>query len=60
MNLEKKNSSRMGDGVTPNTEQMDNALRPIRDYACPPSTTQLVIRRPTIQVNKFKFKSITL
>ena len=31
--------SRMGDGVTPDTTQMDNVLRSIRDYARPPSTT---------------------
>ena len=40
--------SRMGDGVTLDITQMDNVLRPIRDCACFPSTTQLVIRRPTI------------
>ena len=37
--------SRMGDGVTPDITQMDNVLRFIKDYARPPSTTQLVIRR---------------
>ena len=50
----------MRDGVTPNTAQMDNVLRPIRDYARPPSTTQPMIRRPTIQANNFELKSITL
>ena len=39
---------------------MDNVLRPIRDYAFPPSTTHLVIRRHAIQVNNFELKSITL
>ena len=51
---------RMGDGVTPDATQMDNVLRPIRDYARPPSTTQPVIRRPNIQTNNFELKSITL
>ena len=45
---EEEVGSRIGDGVTPDTAQMDNLLRPIRDYACPPFTTQLVIRRPAI------------
>ena len=36
---EQEFSSRRGDGVTPDTTQMDNVLRPIRDYACPLSTT---------------------
>ena len=40
--------------------QRDNVLRPIRDYARSPSTTHLVIRRPTIQANNFELKSITL
>ena len=51
---EEEVGSKMGDGVTPDTAQMDNVLRPIRDYARPPSTTQPVIRRPTIQANKFE------
>ena len=51
---------RMGDGVTPDTTQMDNVLRIIRDYARSPFTTQLVIRRPAIQANNFELKSITL
>ena len=46
--------------MTPDTTQMDNVLRPIRDYARPPSTTQPVIRRPTMQANNFELKSITL
>ena len=57
---EEEVGSRMGDGVTSNTTQMDNDLRPIRDYVRPPSTTQPVIRRPTIQSNNFELKSITL
>ena len=57
---EEEVGSRMGDGVTPDTTQMDNFLRPIRDYAHPSSTTQPVIRRPAIQANNFKLKSITL
>ena len=52
--------SRMEDGVTLDITQMDNVLRPIKDYARFPSTTQPVIRRPTIQANNFKLKSITL
>ena len=39
---------------------MDNVLRPINDYARLQSTTQPVIRRPTIQANNFELKSITL
>ena len=39
---------RMGDGVTPDTAQLDNVLRPIRDYARPSSTTQPMIRRLAI------------
>ena len=45
---EEEVGSRMGDGVTLDTAQMDNVLRPIRDYARPPSTTQPMIRRPAI------------
>ena len=52
--------SRMGDGVTRDITQMDNVLRPIRDYACLPSTTQPMIRRPAIHANNFELKSITL
>ena len=50
----------MEDGVTPNTAQMDDVLRPIRDYARPPSTTQPMIRRLDIHTNNFDLKSITL
>ena len=38
---------------------MDNVLILVRDYACPPSTTQPVIRRPAIHANNFELKSIT-
>ena len=51
---------RMGDGVTLDTVQLDNILRPIRDYARLSSPTQPVIRRPAIQANNFELKSITL
>ena len=57
---EEEVGSRIGDGVTLETAQLDNILRPIRDYAHPPSTTQPVIRRPAIQANNFELKSITL
>ena len=39
---------------------MDTMLPPIRDYGCLYAVTPPVIRRPTIQVNSFKLKSITL
>ena len=55
---EEEFASRMGDGVTPDTTQIHNVLRPIRDYARSPSTTQLVIRRPTIQANNFELQFI--
>ena len=55
-----EDGSRMGDGATPNITQIDNVLRPIRDYARPPSTTQLMIRRSAIKANNFELKSITL
>ena len=45
--------------MTPDTTQMDNVLRPIRDYARLPSTTQPAISRPAIQANNFELKSIT-
>ena len=56
----KKLVLRMGDGVTLDTAQLGNVLRPIRDYARPPSTTQPMIRRPTTQANNFELKSINL
>ena len=57
---EKEVGSRMGDGMNPDIAQLDNVLRPIRDYARPLSTTQHMIRRPAIQANNFELKSITL
>ena len=57
---EEEIGSRMGDGATHDITHMGNVLRPIRDYARPPSTTQPVIRRPAIQANNFELKSITL
>ena len=51
---EEEIGSKMGDGMTPDIAQLDNVLRPIRDYARPPSTTQPMIRRPAIQANNFK------
>ena len=45
---EEEVGSRMGDGVTLDTAQMDNVLRPIRDYARSPSTTHPLIRRLAI------------
>ena len=50
--------SRMGDGATHDITWMDNVLKPIRDYASLPSTTQPVIRRPAVQANNFELKSI--
>ena len=44
----------------PDVATMDTHLRPIRDYALPPSVTPPVIRRSTIQANNCKLKSITL
>ena len=46
--------------MTLDTAQLDNVLRPIRDYARPPSTTQPMIRRLAIQANNFELKSINL
>ena len=40
--------SKLGDSTNPDTAQLDNVIRPIGDYACPPSTTQPVIRKPAI------------
>ena len=57
---EEEVSSRREGGVHPDVATMDTILRPIRDYALPLSVTSLVIRRPTIQANNFKLKSITL
>ena len=44
----------------PDVATMDTHLRPIRDYTLPPYVTPPVIKRPTIQANNFKIKSITL
>ena len=57
---EEEVGSIMGDDATPDITQMDNVLRPIRDYARLPSTTQHVIRRSAIQDNNFELNSITL
>ena len=56
---EKEVGSRMGDGTNLDNAQLDNVLRPIKDYAHPLSTTQSVIRRPAIQTKNFGLKSIT-
>ena len=40
--------SRLRDGTNLDTTQLDNVMRPIRDYARPPSTTQPMTRVPTI------------
>ena len=57
---EEEIGSKMGDRMTHDIAQLDNVLRPVRDYARLPSTTQPMIRRPTIQANNFELKSITL
>ena len=57
---EKEFGSRIGDGVTLDTTQIDTVMRVIKDYAHPSSTTQPLIRRPAIQANNFYLKSITL
>ena len=49
-----------GGSIHPDKENMDNMLPPIRDYGRPSAVTPLVIRRPEIQANNFKLKSITL
>ena len=46
--------------MTLDTAQVNNVLRPIRDYARLSSTNQPLIRRPTIQANNFELKTITL
>ena len=50
---EEEVGSRMGNGSNPDNAQLDNVLRPIRDYARPLSTTQAVIRRLAKQANNF-------
>ena len=49
-----------GGSIHPNAANMDNMLPPIIDYGCPSSVTPPMIRRPAIQYNNFKLKSITL
>ena len=46
--------------IHPDTANMDTMLPPIRNYGRPSTITPPVIRRPTIQVNNFELKSITL
>ena len=57
---EEEVSSRREVSVHPDVATMDTILRPIRDYALPLSVTSPVIKRPAIQANNFKIKSITL
>ena len=57
---EEEVGSRRGGSVHPDGATMDTHLRPIKDYALPPSVTPPVIRRPAIQANNFELKSITL
>ena len=57
---EEEVGSRRRGSVNPDVATMDTHLRPIRDYALPPSVTPPVIRRTAIQENNFKLKSITL
>ena len=49
-----------GGSIHLDAANMDNMLPPIRDYGRPSAVTPLVIRRPAIQANNFKLKSITL
>ena len=49
-----------GGSIHPDVANNDNMLPPIRDYGRPSAITPTVIRRPTIQVNNFELKSITL
>ena len=46
--------------IHPDAANMDTSLLPIKDYGRPSAVTPLVIRRPGIQANNFKLKSITL
>ena len=57
---EEEVGSRRGGSAHPDEATMDTHLRPIKDYALPPSVTLPVIRRPAIQANNFELKSITL
>ena len=52
--------STRGGRIHHDSANMDNMLPSIRDYGCPSAVTPPVIRRPTIQVNNFELKSITL
>ena len=57
---EEEFGSKRGGSNHPDVATMDTHLRPIRDYALPPSVTPPVIRRPAIHANNFELKSITL
>ena len=52
--------STRGGSIHPDAANMDTLLPPIKDYGRPSAVTPLVIRRPGIQANNFKIKSITL
>ena len=52
--------STRGGSIHLDAENMDNLLPPIKDYGHPSAVTPPVIRRPTIQMNNFELKSITL
>ena len=49
-----------GGSIHPDAANKDTMLPPIRDYGRPSAVTPPVIRKPTIQVNNFELKSITL
>ena len=49
-----------GSSINPDVANNDNMLPPIKDYGLPSAVTPTVIRRPAIQANNFKLKSITL
>ena len=57
---EEEVGSRREGSVHPDVETMDTHLSTIMDYALPPSVTPPVIRRPEIQANNFKLKSIII
>ena len=52
--------STRGGSIHLDAANMDNMFLPIRDYGRPSAVTPLVIKRPTIQVNNFELKSITV
>ena len=56
---EEEVGSRREGNVHPDVATMDTILRPIWDYALPPSINPPVIRRLVIQVNNFELKFIT-